>query len=475
MDENKVYLDNFDMFKLLGFKECSVDKCDNPTVHNLDYCWEHLNDEQRNNVREGLVENKKELKYIRLAYVDLSGLDFSDGNLSQGVLLGCNLTGCNFSNASMLKTNLSSCEGKNINFHRAKLNSCNLSNTNFIKVDFTQCVLASAYAYDAKIINSNFMGALANGSTFKKCDLSYSNFEKSKLVDCNFRESVLEYCNFNSANVEFSQFSLTNLSNAKFINTKIFGLSPWGVETNNTEFTNLIRDFNNKSNLPTFLYPESEKRATSRYILKLNIYNKHASVESITQKLEIINQIFVSKIIWKDIKPPKLMITTVDRGSVEIKMIIDLAKEYLPYVNDSLLATTIFFAFGIKFVLNSTLEITKKTVDIYIQYKKFKREEKKYQLEDRIIKELVEFNKKKEDILKELQRKDIQLNAKIETVDAVIKDLIPAQKTQELFEGIQYIEVIYPKSHEFKEAYLVRIDEKGEIKLLDVEHYVHKI
>ena len=474
MDENKIYLGNFDMFKLLGFEECNIKKCDKPKVHNLDYCWEHLNEEQQNNIRNSLVENKKNLKYIRLAYVDLSGLDFSDGNLSQGFLLGCNLTDCNFSNASMLKTDLSSSEGKNINFNKAKLNSCNLSNTNFFKVDFMQSVLASAYAYDAKIIDSNFMSVLANGSTFRKCDLSYSNFEKAKLVDCNFRESILEYCNFNNTNIEFSQFSLTNLSNAKFINTKIFGLSPWGVETNNTEFTNLIRNFNNKSNLPMFLYPESENKATSRYILKLNIYNKLASVESITQKLKIINQIFTSKIIWKEINPPKLMITTIDRGSVEIKMIIDLAKEYLPYVNDSLLTTTIFFAFGIKFILNSTLEITKKTVDIYIHYKKFKREEKKYQLENSTIQELIEFNKKKEDILKELQRKDIQLNAKIETIDTVLKDLIPLKKTQEIFKGIQYIEVLYPKSDDFKEAYIIRINESGEIKLLDIEHYIHK-
>ena len=474
MNDNKIHLGNLDMLELIGFKKCKQDKCQNPNVHTLDYCWEHLDENQQNDLKKILIENKKELKHIRLAFVDLSGLDFSDANLSNSFLLNCILDDCDFENASMIKTQLINSSGKNIDFQKAKLNNANLTEVDFTNANFSNSILASAYAYNAKIIKSNFYNTLANAATFRKCNLSYSNFKNSKLVDCNFRESILTDCDFTNSNIEFSQFSLTDLSNSKFINTKIFGMSPWGAETNNTNFTNLIRNFNDKSNLPSFLYPESKNQSNKKYILKFNIYNEYSSVINIIQKLEILNQIFKSEYIWKTIEPPKLMITTIDKGSVEIKMIIDLAQEYLPYVNSSLLTTAIIFAFGIKFVANTTLDISKKYLDICINYKKLKNDEKKYQLEDTVIKDLIEFNKNKSEIIKELRQNNIQLNTKIEIVDTILKNLISNNKNIDLFKGIKFIEVVYPKTSEFKEAYLIRINEQGEINLLDIEHYTHK-
>ena len=55
-----------------------------------------------------------------------------------------------------------------------------------------------------------------------------------------------------------------------------------------------------------------------------------------------------------------------------------------------------------------------------------------------------------------------------------IENLISNNKNIDLFKGIKFIEVVYPKTSEFKEAYLIRINEQGEINLLDIEHYTHK-
>jgi len=476
MNSDEIYLGNLDIYQTLGFEQCTVKGCENLSVDEFKLCWGHLTQEQQKQFRKALVDSKDKLSHIRLASVDLSNLDLSNASLNGAILIECNLNNTIFDNAKMLKVTINYSKGLNTSFKKAKMNFANFSYSIFEKAFFNTATLASSYAFNAKFIHCDFYHVLSIGSTYKNCNLSYSNFTNAKLTDSNFRESILEYCDFTNANIEFSQFSLTNVSNSKFINTKIFGFAPWGIETNNTHFSNLVKNFQNKSNLPAFLYPNHNDSNEKSYILKLNIYNEYAAVYSITKMLHLIDAIFSSSLIWGKLEPPKLMVTTIDKGSVEIKMTIDITKDFLPYINESLLITSLMFIFGIKIVAKSTLELIEKTIDIYIKYKQLDIDQnKEYQLENSIIKELKSFNQNKEILLKGIQDKDIVIEKKIETIENIVNDFILNQKEPDTFKGLKHIEILYPKTEKHEESYIMRIDENGEVHLLDIHQYEQKI
>lgn len=76
-----------------------------------------------------------------------------------------------------------------------------------------------------------------SGSNFYEADLSYAKLRRANLTGCNFRKTYLSYANLEGAqliNVNLNRANLvhSNLEGATIENSIIYGVSAWGIITN---------------------------------------------------------------------------------------------------------------------------------------------------------------------------------------------------------------------------------------------------
>lgn len=159
-------------------------------------------------------------------------------------------SGADFSDMDLSNANLSSADLHAIKLIRANLAGSNLNASNFI---------------EANLIGADFSGANLSGANLKKAALSYANFENANLdhaslIRANLSETNMKKVTFNFTELMWANFSGANLSGAKLIgadlslsilvssnfsgaeltNCRIYGISAWGLNLNDTIQNNLI-------------------------------------------------------------------------------------------------------------------------------------------------------------------------------------------------------------------------------------------
>lgn len=124
---------------------------------------------------------------------------------------------------------------------KIKGESVDARSINFKGVNFFQSSLESMHLDDVDL----------SGSNFYEADLSYAKLRRANLTGCNFRKTYLSYANLEGAkliNVNLNRANLVhaNLEGATLENSIVYGVSAWGVITNeNTAQRNLILEDTN--------------------------------------------------------------------------------------------------------------------------------------------------------------------------------------------------------------------------------------
>jgi hypothetical protein len=119
---------------------CSHGECEASRIWDLETCWEHLTDTERQGVRERLanvLRSGDDLRRLVLTGADLHGFDFTGADLSEAFFNGCNLSNCKFTDANLhraflAKANLKNCSLERANLHGTVFTAANLENVNLL-------------------------------------------------------------------------------------------------------------------------------------------------------------------------------------------------------------------------------------------------------------------------------------------------------------------------------------------------------
>ena len=156
---------------------CRVEGCKDKALTLSDYCWLHIPDKEAYKSRVLETLNKESsarrfnLKKVVLEGIELMNIDFSEADLSQGILSESNLFYNNFSKADLMGCDLSKSDLTGSVFLEADLTRCNLAGTRFWHSDFsnaslTEANLSNADLWQCKLYNSRMWRADISNAKF---------------------------------------------------------------------------------------------------------------------------------------------------------------------------------------------------------------------------------------------------------------------------------------------------------------------
>ncbi|KJV56917.1 pentapeptide repeats family protein [Orientia chuto str. Dubai] len=131
---------------------------------------------------------------------NLSGLDFSDKNMSALNLAYCDLTFCKFSKANLDSSCLEGAKVTGASFYKA-----NLNNANLIKVSGSGAIFDKAKGNNVRLMGAE-LGTVTNGvgsvpATFKGAQLFTVDSSFADMSGCNMEAAILEQADFSQANM----------------------------------------------------------------------------------------------------------------------------------------------------------------------------------------------------------------------------------------------------------------------------------
>lgn len=176
----------------------------------------------------------------QLYKAQLAGANLQDANLRRAKLGEVNFSGANlsrafFESASVINANLSNAYMAGVNMKAAYMASSDFSNT-----DLTQADLSNADLYNANLSNSILAGAYMHEASFQEtnftnCDLKNAVLTEADLAQTNFTDSDLTDADLSRANMV-----KTNFTNATITNCRVYGVSAWSLNLENTKQKDLI-------------------------------------------------------------------------------------------------------------------------------------------------------------------------------------------------------------------------------------------
>jgi len=208
---------------------------------------------------------------------DLSGVKFTDADLSELDLTGCNFSGCemsrcnlsgvrcpsaNFDGATLYKAKLDDAEFLGTTFRNANLSECSAIKTGFGMTDleganYFNSRLEDSSFVDAQVRNADFRAAKMARSRFLEADLEQSDFSQADLTDVDFRET----------NIDGADFSRTILNGAHLRDVRNYKQAIWiGADIRDIDFSgaylvrqhiideNFLHEFRNQDKVHSALY-----------------------------------------------------------------------------------------------------------------------------------------------------------------------------------------------------------------------------
>ena len=208
---------------------------------------------------------------------DLSGVKFTDADLS-----GLNLDGCNFSGCEMSRCNLSEARCPSANFDGATLYEARLDRAEFLgstfrKANLTECSAIKTGFGMTDLTESNFFKANLEDATLVDAELRLADFRAAKMTRCRLLEADLEQTDLMQADLKEADLCETNLDGANFRHTSLRGAhlrdargytkADWiGADIRNIDFTgayllrqhiideNFLYEFRRQSKLTKYVY-----------------------------------------------------------------------------------------------------------------------------------------------------------------------------------------------------------------------------
>ena len=226
------------------------------------------------------IENGKSLAYMDLSGIDFSGLDlrgidfsncyleqcnfhysnlelanfhkaiavrcdFSHANLTQANLESANIGASNFKQATLMMANSVNCEFAKADFSSANLEMLDLSGTiNTLEVVFKQANLKGVNFGNATFLETDFHGAdftetQCIEATFNECNLSHIQGKQSQFQGCNFISCDMSAIHFEKSDFTNARFlEKTNLGGSKFEQCILADSTARKVELNHTKLIN---------------------------------------------------------------------------------------------------------------------------------------------------------------------------------------------------------------------------------------------
>ncbi len=153
--------------------QCRRSGCSEAAVSFSFFCWEHLEPEQYvADLRKGLSKKGAgalNLKKVRAADLDFSGMELRGSSFSQAHLTGCSFVGADLSASDMIGARLNACDFiacdmHKVNFTRASIASSSFSHSDlrgayFVEAHFRDTDFMSAMLYDCVLWSSELSGA----------------------------------------------------------------------------------------------------------------------------------------------------------------------------------------------------------------------------------------------------------------------------------------------------------------------------
>jgi uncharacterized protein YjbI with pentapeptide repeats len=191
--------------------------------------------------------NGADLSGVDFSNQNLTGIDFTGANLSGTNLAGVTANGVNFTNASLYDANLNNGIFNGANFTGAGLGGANLTGSSFAEANLSN--LVESMTSDFTYTNSKKQLVTKSANTY--IDLRWNqtlagvSFDRAYMVGINLSWANLTGANFDRANLTNSTIAGANAANAMFLNANLTGANCTGVDFssatigyNTTIFTN---------------------------------------------------------------------------------------------------------------------------------------------------------------------------------------------------------------------------------------------
>ena len=197
--------------------KCLVHYCRNLALSTFDkdgnisddknYCLDHIPDpgKFKEQIYKYIAEHDK------IVGLNVSGLLFSDIDLSNKKFYGCTFTNCTFSNISSSNIVFRMCI-----FDFAIFNDCSFIKSNSLFTSFSGATFTHTLFTSSDIIQSNFNGIKAFQSSFDDSDLFSSRFIAATLTDTSFRNCNLKKSLFYDSRRSNVSFKMSNTREALF-------------------------------------------------------------------------------------------------------------------------------------------------------------------------------------------------------------------------------------------------------------------
>jgi len=199
---------------------------------------------------------------------NLSGKDFSNSNLENGIFFGSDLRGADFENSILSGSDFSLANLENANFKNAvidgiKLRQTNLDRTDFTNVDFSVVNLTNVDLTNTILKNSNLSYKDLTKTFLYKSDLSGADLIQANLSLVYLGDTVLKDANLTNALLYETDLSLalnkdlsgavltaavithSNLVGVDFSGKDLSGVNFYGSDLSGQDFTNNVTFFGN--------------------------------------------------------------------------------------------------------------------------------------------------------------------------------------------------------------------------------------
>ena len=145
----------------------------------------------------------------------LSGVDFSELNLSGATFIGTDLSDTNFYNATLTGTDMSQS-----NLRGADISFATFKDANLREVNLSNATIHHGIYENINFSHANFSGVrLIRADFSSKSDLSNANFSNAYVYSSTFLGARLDEANLSNATFSETHFGDASLSNADFSNT----------------------------------------------------------------------------------------------------------------------------------------------------------------------------------------------------------------------------------------------------------------
>jgi len=159
---------------------------------------------------EGLLARNGNVRRGDFAGLNLSGVDFSNRDLSEADFAGCILVGADFSGADLSHVNFAGADLEDARFSGAKLLEANLGKTRLDRADFCK----------ARLIKVSLAEAVGTGTVFAGAELINVTALKPVLVNPSFEDATLREVKFLDAELDGAAFDRAQMEKLVLLNSR---------------------------------------------------------------------------------------------------------------------------------------------------------------------------------------------------------------------------------------------------------------